>query len=168
MSWGPRFVAGGVRFALWAPDAFAVAVEIDGGDGGAMTAEGDGWFAVVLPVGAGARYRFRIDDGPVVPDPASRRQDGGVHGWSVVVDPAHDWRARDWTGRPWHETVLIELHVGVLGGFAGVAERLPELAAAGITAIELMPVGAFSGNRGWGYDGVLPYAVHEAYGTPES
>jgi maltooligosyltrehalose trehalohydrolase len=168
VSWEPRFVAGGVRFALWAPDASAVAVEIDGGDGGAMTAEEDGWFAVVLPVGAGARYRFRVDDGLAVPDPASRRQDGGVHGWSVVVDPAHDWRARDWTGRPWHETVLIELHVGVLGGFAGVAERLPELAAAGITAIELMPVGAFSGNRGWGYDGVLPYAVHEAYGTPES
>nr|WP_277998467.1 malto-oligosyltrehalose trehalohydrolase [Sphingomonas liriopis] len=150
---------------MWAPAREAVTLEIDGGEPLAMAAEADGWFAATAPAPAGTRYRFRLDD-RAVPDPASRAQAGGVHGWSLVIDPAHDWTTPDWRGRPWEETVLIELHAGVLGGFRGVMDRIPTLAALGITAIELMPVNAFGGTRNWGYDGVLPYAPAEAYGSP--
>jgi maltooligosyltrehalose trehalohydrolase len=103
-----------------------------------------------------------------VPDPASRLQAGDVHDPSVVVDPgAHAWQHTGWRGRPWTETVLYELHVGALGGYAGVQARLPALAALGVTAVELMPINDFPGARNWGYDGVLPFAPDAAYGTPE-
>jgi maltooligosyltrehalose trehalohydrolase len=69
------------------------------------------------------------------------------------------WAQGDWPGRPWREAVLYEAHCGVLGGFNEVAKRLPELAKLGVTALQLMPVNAFSGERNWGYDGVLPYAI---------
>ena len=165
--WGATPLAdGGTRFALWAPDRDAVTLEIADAAPVAMTAAGDGWFVATVAAGAGTRYRYRIAEDLAVPDPASRGQSGGVHGWSVVQDPAFDWADPDWRGRPWQETVLIELHAGVLGGFDGVRERLPALAELGITAIELMPVNAFGGTRNWGYDGVLPYAPAEAYGTP--
>ena len=102
------------------------------------------------------------------PIPASRAQADDVHDPSVVVDPRrYAWRNTDWRGRPWRETVLYELHAGVLGGFRGVARELPRLAALGITAVELMPVNDFPGRRNWGYDGVLPYAPDAAYGTPD-
>jgi maltooligosyltrehalose trehalohydrolase len=165
--WGPELLDDGrTRFRLWAPDREAVTLEIDGGDAVAITRDDDGWFAAIVPVAAGTRYRFRLADDLAVPDPASRAQSGGVHGWSLVIDHRHPWRATDWRGRPWEETVLVELHAGVLGGFAGVMDELPSLAALGITAIELMPVNAFGGTRNWGYDGVLPYAPAEAYGSP--
>ncbi|QNE33374.1 malto-oligosyltrehalose trehalohydrolase [Sphingomonas sp. NBWT7] len=139
-----------------------------GANGGsaALASTENGWWHITLPVGAGTRYRFRIGDTPV-PDPASHRQWGGVHGWSIVPDHAYHWRTEDWRGRPWHEMVIMELHAGTLGGFSGVTARLPAIAALGVTAFELMPINAFGGDRGWGYDGVLPYAVHEAYGSPD-
>ena len=165
MRWGAHADGKATRFALWAPDADAVQLELEGQAPVPMTREADGWVAATLPAPAGTRYRFHFGD-TAVPDPAARAQAGGVHGWSVVVDHAHDWRHSDWRGRPWHEMVIMEVHAGALGGFAGIAARLPEIAASGVTAIELMPVGAFGGTRGWGYDGVLPYAVQEDYGTP--
>ncbi|MBB3911767.1 malto-oligosyltrehalose trehalohydrolase [Sphingomonas desiccabilis] len=167
--WGASPVAADrTRFRLWAPDRPEVTLEIDGGEAIAMTRADDGWFSAEAPVGAGARYRFRLDADLAVPDPASRAQARGVHGWSVVVDPhAYRWTTPEWRGRPWEEAVIEEVHAGVLGGFAGVAERLPSLAELGVTAIELMPVNAFGGTRNWGYDGVLPYAPAEAYGSPE-
>ncbi|WP_028966680.1 malto-oligosyltrehalose trehalohydrolase [Sphingomonas phyllosphaerae] len=164
--WGPEPLAGGgTRFHLWAPDADSVTLEIDGAEAVAMERGADGWYALDRAEGPGARYRFRIGE-QAVPDPASRLQSGGVHGWSVVPETRYDWQHADWRGRAWHEMVILECHAGTLGGFAGVIERLPAIAAAGITAIELMPVGAFGGTRGWGYDGVLPYAVQEDYGSP--
>ncbi len=167
-SWGPRRDANGTLFRLWAPDRDAVTLEIDGAPTTPMWRDAEGWFTVEAAVTAGARYRFRLDDDDVVPDPASRQQDGGVHGWSVVVDPdAYRWRT-DWQGRAWEEMVIQEVHVGALGGFAGVATHIPRMAAMGVTAIELMPVNAFGGTRNWGYDGVLPYAVAESYGTPDA
>jgi len=172
MLWGPRLLPDGrAEFALWAPDAGRVELVVKGADARAMEKRDAGWFACTAEAGPGARYRFRLPDAPGggldVPDPASRRQDGGVHGWSVVsASDDYQWRNPDWRGRPWEEAVVWECHAGVLGGFAGVAERLPELADLGITAIELMPVGAFPGERNWGYDGVLPYAPAEAYGSP--
>lgn len=166
MRWGPTPTAEGTRFRLWAPDAPAVTLQIDGRNGVPMTAVADGWFEAQAPVGTGSRYRFRIGD-LAVPDPASRAQDGGVNGWSVVVDhAAYSWRTQ-WDGRPWETMVIEEVHAGLLGGFAGVAAYLPRLVDLGVTAIELMPVNAFGGTRNWGYDGVLPYAPAESYGTPD-
>ncbi|RZM34576.1 MAG: malto-oligosyltrehalose trehalohydrolase, partial [Sphingomonas sp.] len=168
IGWGPTLEADGTTFRLWAPDRDRVTLEIAGGDAVAMTSGPDGWFSAKAPVGAGARYRFRLADDLTVPDPASRAQSGGVHGWSVVVDhAAYEWRTTDWRGRAWEEMVIQEVHVGALGGFSGVADRLPEIAELGVTAIELMPVNAFGGTRNWGYDGVLPYAPAESYGTPD-
>ena len=91
-----------------------------------MTRDAEGWFEAEAACGAGARYRYRLADGLAVPDPASRAQADDVHGPSLVVDPrAYRWRHPDWRGRPWHETVLYELHAGALGGFAGVQRELP-------------------------------------------
>lgn len=174
------------RFRLWAPGAARVELELwqaprpGAGERPAderrpLQPAGDGWFEAQVDCGAGARYRYRVTptgegaDTLAVPDPASRAQDGDVHDPSIVVDPAaYAWRHADWRGRPWHETVLLELHVGALGGFEGVRRRLPEIAASGITAIELMPLADFPGPRNWGYDGVLPFAPDAAYGTPDA
>ncbi len=172
-SWGATLLAPGrTRFRLWAPDAgedgAAPVLEVAGRPPQPMQPEADGWFSAEAAVGAGARYRFRVAPGLAVPDPAARCQAGGVHDASVVVDPAaHAWQHPAWPGRPWHEAVIYEAHAGCLGGFAGVAAHLPRLRALGVTALELMPVAAFPGERGWGYDGVLPYAPHAAYGSPE-
>jgi maltooligosyltrehalose trehalohydrolase len=162
---GPK---GFTRFRIWAPGVDAVTLVIEGQPPTPMTPEPEGWFNAVAPVDAGARYLFRLPDGLAVPDPASRLQGGDVHDPSVVVDPrAYTWRHTNWPGRPWHEAVVYELHVGTFGGFAGVTRRLHALKELGITAVELMPIADFPGQRNWGYDGVLPYAPDTAYGTPE-
>ncbi|KTC25796.1 malto-oligosyltrehalose trehalohydrolase [Pseudomonas marginalis ICMP 9505] len=156
------------RFALWAPDAFYVSVELENGKSIAMLPQADGWFETEIQCPAGTLYRYNIDGEMDVPDPASRAQAADVHGWSVVVDPlAYQWRHSNWQGRPWHEAVIYEVHVGALGGYAGVERHLPRLAELGVTAIELMPLAQFPGERNWGYDGVLPYAPQASYGTPE-
>ncbi|WP_339450837.1 malto-oligosyltrehalose trehalohydrolase [Pseudomonas sp. JAI120] len=156
------------RFALWAPDAFYVSVELENGKSIAMLPQADGWFETEVKCPAGTRYRYNIDGEMDVPDPASRAQASDVHGWSLVVDPlAYPWRHANWQGRPWHEAVIYELHVGAMGGYAEVEKHLPRLAELGVTAIELMPLAQFPGERNWGYDGVLPYAPHSSYGSPE-
>jgi maltooligosyltrehalose trehalohydrolase len=156
------------RFRLWAPNLKRAAVEIEDLPAFEMSAQADGWFEVEIDCGPGTRYRYRVRDDLAVPDPASRLQAGDVHDASIVCDPnAYTWQHNDWRGRPWHETVLVELHPGICGGFEGIAERLPQLADLGITAIELMPIADFPGPRNWGYDGALPYAPDTAYGTPE-
>ena len=156
------------RFALWAPDAFFVSVELDTGDSIPLLPQADGWFMIQTRCPAGTRYRYNIDGELEVPDPASRAQAGDIDRHSVVVDPhAYSWRHTQWSGRPWHEAVIYELHVGALGGFNGVEQHLARLAGLGVTAIELMPLAQFPGDRNWGYDGVLPYAPQASYGTPE-
>ncbi|SEO32437.1 malto-oligosyltrehalose trehalohydrolase [Pseudomonas sp. NFACC39-1] len=156
------------RFALWAPDAFFVSVELDTGDSIPLLPQADGWFMIQTRCPAGTRYRYNIDGELEVPDPASRAQAGDIDRHSVVVDPhAYSWRHTHWSGRPWHEAVIYELHVGALGGFQGVEQHLARLAGLGVTAIELMPLSQFPGDRNWGYDGVLPYAPQASYGTPE-
>ncbi len=155
------------RFSLWAPNANRVEVVIDG-QPHLLQAQPEGWHSAEVSARPGCRYRFRIDGEREVPDPASRAQAGDVHDESVVVDPeAYAWRQTQWRGRPWHECVLYEVHVGLLGGFRGVEAHLPALADLGVTAIELMPLNDFPGERNWGYDGVLPFAPDTAYGTPE-
>ena len=159
---------GQVRFALWALDAHTVEVIFDSGERAALQRQDDGFFSGVVACALDARYRYRVDGQTPVPDPASRWQPDGVHGSSAVqrVDGYH-WTHTQWHGRPWDEAVIYELHVGACGGYAGVQAQLPQLAAMGITAIELMPLSAFPGAHNWGYDGVLPYAPAEAYGTPD-
>ena len=168
---------GGVRFRLWAPEVAKVELLLDPPASSArlpMQPVAQGWHeCVVASAAAGTRYAFVITDaGLQVPDPASRSNPDGVHGASEVLDPlAYEWQDALWRGRPWHEAVLYELHVGTFtpeGSYRAAIARLPELAALGITAIELMPVAAFAGSRGWGYDGVLPFAPFAPYGRPDA
>jgi len=156
---------GTTRFALWAPDADSVSVETQNGRQYKMQRRHDGIFDGVFPLSAGNFYKYRISPELVVPDPASHGQAGGVHGWSVVVDPVFEWQAISWRGRPWHETVIYELHPGAMGGFAGIEAELARLAGLGVTAIQLMPIADFPGAHNWGYDGVLLFAPAAAYGT---
>ncbi|WP_157098667.1 malto-oligosyltrehalose trehalohydrolase [Novosphingobium rosa] len=167
--WGPLALNDTtVRFQLWAPNQTQLHLVIEGSEPAPMQKQADGWFTLDTPATPGARYRFQLADGTLVPDPASRAQSDGVHGWSVVTDLAnHAWRVAQWQGRPWEEAVIQEIHPGLCGGFAGVMRDLPRLAALGVTAIELMPVAAVSGARNWGYDGVLPFAPAEALGSPQ-
>jgi maltooligosyltrehalose trehalohydrolase len=137
-----------------------------------LAPEGDGYFAgEVAGVGAGTRYRYRLDGDRVFPDPISRFQPEGVHGPSEVVDPvAFRWSDGEWRGMPLSEMVIYELHVGTFtpaGTFDAAVERLDDLADLGVTAIEVMPVANFPGERNWGYDGVNLYAPATAYGGPE-
>lgn len=164
---GAQINGGTTRFNLWAPDAKSVAVDIRGEkEPVPMQAQGDGWFSAHVSCGAGTEYCFVIDDERRVPDPASHCQVDDVHGYSRVVDHhQYQWQANDWRGIPWHQTIIYEVHVGVLGGYKGVEKRLPTLAALGVTAIELMPLHQFPGKRNWGYDGVLHSAPANAYGT---
>ncbi len=174
MPFGAEVTDEGVRFRLWAPAAREVEVVLEEADPRcvAMDPARDGWFeTTVREARAGTLYRYRIDGRIEVPDPASRFQPEDVHGPSAVVDPdSYIWTNSAWTGRPWHEAVIYELHVGAFspqGTFDGVRERLDHLVDLGVTAIELMPVADFSGKRNWGYDGVLPFAPDSSYGTPE-
>lgn len=164
---------GRVTFKLWAPAAGKVELCLEEGlDPLLMQQAGDGWFSLTTGLAApGTRYRYRIDGGLQVPDPASRFQPDDVHGSSQVVDPGDfNWQDGDWRGRPWEEAVLYELHVGAFtpeGTFAAAVERLDYLVELGVTAIELMPVSDFPGARNWGYDGVLPFAPDSRYGSPQ-
>ncbi|MHC8411373.1 malto-oligosyltrehalose trehalohydrolase [Pseudomonas sp. Hz4] len=156
------------RFALWAPDALYVSVELEDGQSLPLVPQPNGWFVINTRCPAGTRYRYNIDGGLAVPDPASRAQDGDIDRHSVVVDPfAYQWQHSAWLGRPWTEAVIYELHVGALGGYSEVEQHLSRLVELGITAIELMPLAQFPGDRNWGYDGVLPYAPQASYGSPE-
>ena len=175
MPFGAQLQADGVRFRLWAPKAKKVALCLDEHRPGPclpMRAAEGGWFELsVAEAAAGTLYRFEIDGGLRVPDPASRFNPQDAHGPSMVVDPrAFEWTDAQWRGRPWHETVLYELHVGAFspqGTFAGVEAKLDYLANLGVTAIELMPLSDFPGRRNWGYDGVLHFAPDSAYGHPD-
>jgi len=166
---------GTVRFQLWAPAASRVSLQLEGPDGInrlPMQRMAQGWFSIETPhAKPGMRYRFRCDDGTALPDPASRFQPQDVHGASEIIDPgAWRWHDRGWSGRPWEEAVIYELHVGTFspdGTFAGVTERLDALAELGITAVELMPVADFPGRRDWGYNGSFLFAPDSRYGRPQ-
>ncbi|MPY69650.1 MAG: malto-oligosyltrehalose trehalohydrolase [Alphaproteobacteria bacterium] len=174
-SWGaePLDGASDTRFRLWAPGVDELRLVFGNrGEELPMDRVDDGWFETATGrVAPGDAYAFRLPNGTAVPDPAARAQRDDVHGASLLVDPrAYAWRTASWQGRPWEEAVIYELHTGAFtaqGTFGGIEGRLDHLAETGITAIELMPVAQFGGNRGWGYDGVLLYAPHRAYGGPD-
>jgi maltooligosyltrehalose trehalohydrolase len=167
---GARLTANGASFRLWAPPAKRVDLLLEKSH--AMRRAEDGWFSADAPgVKAGARYKFRIDDAIDVPDPASAFQPDDVSGPSEVIDHAsYPWRASHWRGRPWHEAVVTEAHVGTFtreGTYRAMIGKLDHLVENGITALELMPLADFAGSRNWGYDGVLWYAPDSSYGRPD-
>ncbi|MEO8562334.1 MAG: malto-oligosyltrehalose trehalohydrolase [bacterium] len=174
---GARLSGNEVTFSVWAPKARDVTVHVATGSAAGdhvlerVGGERGVWSATVSDVTAGDRYGFRLDGADPLPDPVSRSQPDGVHGLSQVVDPtAFEWQDGDWPGVSLPEFVIYEIHVGTFtpdGTFDAAIERLPALAALGITAIELMPVAEFPGRRNWGYDGVHLFAPHHAYGGPE-
>ncbi|EAM9901950.1 malto-oligosyltrehalose trehalohydrolase [Salmonella enterica] len=171
-SWGAEYIAADVvRFRLWATGQQKVMLRLAGKDQ-EMQASGDGWFTLdVSGVTPGTEYNFVLSDGMVVPDPASRAQKTDVNGPSYVVDPgSYAWRNTGWKGSRWEQAVVYEMHTGTFtpeGTFRAAIAKLPYLAELGVTVIEVMPVAQFGGERGWGYDGVLLYAPHSAYGTPD-
>ncbi len=167
---GARLTADGTLFRLWAPAAKRVDLLLENAQ--PLRRGEDGWFCADLTgVKAGVRYKFRIDDEIDVPDPASAFQPDDVSGPSEVIDHAgYRWRATDWRGRPWQETVAIETHVGTFtpeGTYRAMIGKLDHLVTTGITALELMPLADFAGRRNWGYDGVLWYAPDSVYGRPD-
>lgn len=165
-----------VRFRVWAPDHDRVEIVTYGEDGqeitGALpaTPTGGGYFEATAPgLGAGALYKVRIDGEGPFPDPYSRAQPLGVHGPSAVDDPSFAWTDAGWKGVALEDLVLYEVHVGTAtpeGTFDALIPRLAELRELGITALEIMPVASFPGERGWGYDGVDLFAPSAAYGGP--
>ena len=148
---------GSTHFRVWAPDRRRVTVVLDGLEA-ALTHDGDGWFSgSVEGVGAGARYRYRLDDEDAAyPDPASRFQPEGPEGPSEVIDPsAFAWTDAGWPGVRLPGQVMYELHVGTFtpaGTWAAAAARLDHLVELGVTLHEVMPVAEFAGGFGWGYD----------------
>lgn len=127
-------------------------------------------YGVVQGVKPGTRYFYRLDGDTVRPDPASKFQPDGVHGPSQVIDPHFAWEERHWSGIPFSDYVIYELHVGTFtaqGTFDAIVQHLDELKKLGITSLEIMPVAQFPGDRNWGYDGVYPFAVQNSYGGPE-
>jgi malto-oligosyltrehalose trehalohydrolase len=170
MPFGAELTDHGVRFRLWAPKHKSVGLKL--GSVHPMKALEDGWHEFqTAHAGPGTRYAFILPDGLEVPDPASRFQPEDVHGPSEVIHPdAYGWTDAAWTGRLWEECVIYELHVGAFtpeGTFSAAIDRLDELRDLGITAIELMPIADFPGDRNWGYDGVLLFAPDSSYGRPE-
>ncbi|MBV8690090.1 MAG: malto-oligosyltrehalose trehalohydrolase [Actinobacteria bacterium] len=135
-----------------------------------MRGEAGGWFESDDDLAPGTDYRFALDGGDPLPDPRSRWQPAGVDGPSRVDDPeSFEWTDTGWTGIDPAELVIYELHIGTFtpeGTFESAIERLDHVVDLGITAVEVMPVAEFPGDRGWGYDGVDLYAPHHAYGGP--
>ena len=159
------------EFRVWAPDASRVAAEVSG-QLHQMSDAGGGWWSVVVPSApAKACYGFRLDDGDLLADPRSPRQPDGPQGLSQRYDhAAFSWTDDGWRGVPLAGSVIYELHVGTFtpeGTFDGAIKRLDHVRDLGVDTIELMPVAAFPGQRGWGYDGIGLWAVHEPYGGPD-
>jgi maltooligosyltrehalose trehalohydrolase len=159
------------EFSVWAPRPQRVALDVDGAVY-PMTRSEDEWWHTDVDAAPDSRYGFLLDDDPkVLPDPRSPRQPEGVHERSQLWQPASDvWTDAGWEGRSIEGGAIYELHIGTFtpeGTFDSAAEKLDYLVDLGIDFVEIMPVNAFGGTHGWGYDGVLWYAVHEPYGGPD-
>jgi malto-oligosyltrehalose trehalohydrolase len=158
-------------FGVWAPTATTVELEADG-KRYPMTRDttrgGTGWWHIDAP---GTDYSFVLDGGEPLPDPRSLRQPAGINAPSRVYDHSHFiWHDQGWHGRPLPGLLIYELHIGTFtpeGTFDAAIGKLGYLAELGVTAVEVMPVAAFPGQHGWGYDGINLWAVHEPYGGPD-
>ncbi|MPV37285.1 malto-oligosyltrehalose trehalohydrolase [Georgenia subflava] len=160
-----------VPVSVWAPAAGEVVLHLPAaGTTAPMVAGEGGWWHSPEPLAPGTDYAYALDGGAVLPDPRSPWQPHGVHGPSRTFDTgAHEWADAGWAGRSVLGAVVYELHVGTFtaaGTLDAAVDRLDHLAALGVDMVELMPVAAFPGSAGWGYDGVALYAVHDVYGGP--
>lgn len=173
---GAELVPGGVRYRTWCKHEEASVRIVDRADEVlrelSLRVEGGGYFSVLDSEGAaGDLYQYRFGESQGWPDPASRFQPQGVHGPSMVIDPAaYRWKTSGWSAPAMAELVIYELHLGTFtpaGTFRSAIERLDHLVRLGVTAVELMPVADFPGERNWGYDGVMLYAPARAYGPPD-
>jgi maltooligosyltrehalose trehalohydrolase len=171
---GPTLLGGGrCRFCVWSPFVDFVEVHVLSPQDRIEPLRRDrrGYHCGVLDgIEPGALYLFRLNGSLERPDPASRSQPQGVHGPSQIADPAFDWTGGNWRGLPLQRYIIYELHVGTFtasGTFDAAIERLDDLATLGITAVELMPIAQFPGERNWGYDGVYPFAAQTSYGGPQ-
>jgi maltooligosyltrehalose trehalohydrolase len=164
---------GRCQFCVWAPHVEEIEVELIAPrlERLALKKDDMGYhLSASENLDPGSRYVYRLDAGTQHPDPASRFQPEGVHGPSEVVDAKFPWEDDGWNGLALHDVVIYELHVGVYtqeGTFDAVIPYLQELKDLGVTAVEIMPVGQFPGNRNWGYDGVYPFAAQNSYGGPQ-
>jgi maltooligosyltrehalose trehalohydrolase len=157
-------------FRVWAPNAERVEIEV-GGDRLPMRAVDGGWYETDVDWAApGTEYRYVLDGRDLLPDPRSPAQPSGIDGPSQVIDVgAFPWTDQHWRGINLPSAVIYEMHIGTFtedGTFEAAIDKLDHLVDLGVTAVELLPVAEFSGDRGWGYDGVLLYAPHHAYGGP--
>ena len=169
---GAELADQGAHFRVWAPKRRSVEVVLDCGAATTLDSEPDGYFSGLHPGASdGARYRYRLDRGDAFPDPASRFQPEGPHGPSQVVDPTRfRWTDSEWSGVSLEGQVIYEMHIVTFtreGTWEAARRELPELADAGITLLEIMPVADFPGQFGWGYDGVGLFAPVAIYGTPD-
>ncbi len=180
MTWRPSLGAwldsAGAHFRLWAPAAQALELVMESAQEGRSTLslqpEADGYATAHVPqLRAGDRYGYRVNGQGPFPDPASRFQPDGIHGLSQLVDPrSFPWTDQHWRHPPLDQLVFYEIHVGTFtpeGTFAAARARLPYLVDLGITAVELMPIADFPGQRNWGYDGVSLFAPARCYGPPD-
>ncbi|WP_432944830.1 malto-oligosyltrehalose trehalohydrolase [Kribbella sp. CA-253562] len=162
----------GHTFTVWAPDASAVSLVLSTEQVEMSRADDGWWSAEVEDAGHGTDYAFSVDGSDPMPDPRSAWQPFGVHGTSRVFDASRfEWGDAEWTGRDVRGAVFYELHLGTFtpeGTLDAAADHLDYLVALGVQVVSLLPVAAFPGKHGWGYDGVDLYAVHEPYGGPEA
>jgi len=173
---GAELLPGGVRYRVWALGAHQVDALVWTGVAPPrtipLTLDATGCHHGIDPHGrAGDLYKFRLNNASDFPDPASRFQPEGVHGRSQVIDPRQfQWHDMDWSPPPLRDLVIYELHIGAFtpgGTFRAAIEKLPHLRDLGITAIEIMPIADFAGERNWGYDGAAVFAPARAYGHPD-
>jgi len=175
---GAEVTGDGVHFRVWAPVRKTVEVVLDRGDTVVLQAEAGlqaeqaGYFSgIAANARAGSRYKYLLDGGEACPDPASRFQPEGAHGWSEVVDfAAFQWTDQGWQGTALSHQVIYEMHIGTFtkeGSWRAAQAELPQLAETGVTVLEVMPIAEFPGRFGWGYDGVQWFAPSHLYGSPD-
>jgi len=169
---GAEVTGEGVHFRVWAPAIKMMEVVFDGAGSVPLQVDDSGYFSGWAPgARAGARYKYKLDGGETCPDPASRFQPEGPHGWSEVVDAAaFPWTDQNWRGAALPNQVIYEMHIGTFtkqGTWCSAQNELTHLAETGVTVLELMPVAEFPGKFGWGYDGVQWFAPAHIYGSPD-
>ncbi|HCS50033.1 MAG TPA: malto-oligosyltrehalose trehalohydrolase, partial [Planctomycetaceae bacterium] len=171
----PEIIENQTRFRVWAPfksSVELVLIETDDSQSAHIMQTGDwGYFELTVPhLKDGSLYAYRLDNGPLRPDPCSLWQPDGVHLPSAIYDAtSFTWTDENWVPIAQNDLVFYELHVGTFsdeGTFDAIIPRLNALKELGITAIELLPVAQFPGDRNWGYDGVHPFAAQNSYGGP--
>jgi maltooligosyltrehalose trehalohydrolase len=167
---GVNIINDNAEVCVWSPTAQSVAIRVCNKNETLPLEQKEYgyWFLETRKINEGDRYKFVLDEEKEFPDPGSLSQPDGVHESSEVIDlKTFNWTDNDWNNLPLKDYIIYELHTGTFtpeGTFYGIEEKLDYLKDLGITAIEIMPVAQFPGNRNWGYDGVFPFAVQNSYG----